>query len=950
MTLMKKIITLFAVASMVVAAVSCAKEIANSDVENETYTYTFTLGNAEANADTRAVFDETEGVIKYEVDDQVGMYHTANGEAFGSVYGKVTAVDASTGVATLEYQSNTPLAVNDILYAYAPNAYSVNSGLTVKTLTLSIPSNQTQVGAAFDSDAMPRVSVPLTVTEAVAKGEDVGILQMYNLGTLVKFNIYTDNSEYAEEDIVTVTYTSTSGNIAGSFTNYDLTGVSASSPINLGEGTDATIVTTVSGLTGVAASKTAGTSVVYMVVKPGTYSGTLSIHTDCAKYDFALDNKEFVRNHLKVFNVNLASSNCTRTEEKPIIPVSKTISAILKEMGKDGVDPGTAVNPLTFDEVVTIKTTGTGYSANVYGTYPDQDWRIYANGNGNVIISVAEGYELKSVRLTYTEHSNPTFSGPDSDVVDTSVDGKKSVTYNVTNAGHIRISAFQVAYDTETVEPASHDITLAGVTDGKIYLGKNENAEASFSVTSNYAWTATTTYEDGLTDSFAVDPESGNLQDAENNTTEINLLAMQTNTSDARKLGSISIENGGDAATVVEVWQSSGNVVITEGASWSYTFTEKVYTSTGEQTLNGQSWTMTGTGDGYFAYDATKGQQFGSGAKPYSNLSLTSNFGETYGINKVVINTSGASSIVGTVSVSVGGTALTSDGQASVELTASATDYVFTSDELLAGDIVISYAQTSSKAFYIKSIDINPSVRVLTMSDISCSNKTSSTLTFSWDAVDGAAGYQVSIDGGSTYGSTIQTTSYTWEGLSPETSYTIYVKAIGNGMTTSDSVAKSASATTNANTGTQDYTVTWNASIGSLGSEPGTGTISTGSFNWTYNRTLSSGVSYTGTSLNNGYLQIGKNGGVENITFSTSSIPGTIKSVSIDCASYQGKHNVEITVGGNSYLAKTGVPTWSSNNGGVKTGEGTSSGDIVINITDGTRALYIKSITVVYNK
>ena len=65
---------------------------------------------------------------------------------------------------------------------------------------------------------------------------------------------------------------------------------------------------------------------------------------------------------------------------------------------------------------------------------------------------------------------------------------------------------------------------------------------------------------------------------------------------------------------------------------------------------------------------------------------------------------------------------------------------------------------------------------------------------------------------------------------------------------------------------------------------------------------------------------------------------------------YKGKHNISITVGGTTYLAKTAVPTWSSNNGGVKTGTGTSSGEIIISFTDGTRALYIKSITVVYEE
>ena len=146
-----------------------------------------------------------------------------------------------------------------------------------------------------------------------------------------------------------------------------------------------------------------------------------------------------------------------------------------------------------------------------------------------------------------------------------------------------------------------------------------------------------------------------------------------------------------------------------------------------------------------------------------------------------------------------------------------------------------------------------------------------------------------------------------------------------------------------------ETTVSWTVSKDALGSGIGSGTIQTGTYTWSYTRTLISGSSYTGN-LNNGYLQIGKNGGVENLAFTTSAIPGTIKSVAVDCASYNNKHNISITVGGTTYLTKTATPKWSNNAGGTKTGTGESSGEIVISLTDGSRALYIKSITVVYEE
>lgn len=94
--------------------------------------------------------------------------------------------------------------------------------------------------------------------------------------------------------------------------------------------------------------------------------------------------------------------------------------------------------------------------------------------------------------------------------------------------------------------------------------------------------------------------------------------------------------------------------------------------------------------------------------------------------------------------------------------------------------------------------------------------------------------------------------------------------------------------------------------------------------------------------------QIGSNGNPATVTFSTSEITDKIKSVTVECASYQAKHTVAITVGSTSYLAATATPQWTTV--GSKTGTGNSTGEIVISFTPGNnaRAMYIKSITVVH--
>ena len=76
----------------------------------------------------------------------------------------------------------------------------------------------------------------------------------------------------------------------------------------------------------------------------------------------------------------------------------------------------------------------------------------------------------------------------------------------------------------------------------------------------------------------------------------------------------------------------------------------------------------------------------------------------TIGIfSKIIINTSGASSINGTLIVYVGDVQVGS----SIKLTSSATSYTINIPTDLTGQVKFVYSQTSSKAIYIKSITIN---------------------------------------------------------------------------------------------------------------------------------------------------------------------------------------------------------------------------------------------------
>lgn len=158
-------------------------------------------------------------------------------------------------------------------------------------------------------------------------------------------------------------------------------------------------------------------------------------------------------------------------------------------------------------------------------------------------------------------------------------------------------------------------------------------------------------------------------------------------------------------SSAVQITQSVNTITASITTNYDYTFSAQQYTEAGTVNLDDHNWTMAGTGDGYWGYDKQngKGQQFGSGNKPYSALTLTCS--DFIGIvSSVTVYTSGGSSVAATVQVSVGGTAYGS----AQSISASNTGYTFDLGGK-SGNVVISWTQTSSKALYVKEIVVHTS-------------------------------------------------------------------------------------------------------------------------------------------------------------------------------------------------------------------------------------------------
>ena len=144
-------------------------------------------------------------------------------------------------------------------------------------------------------------------------------------------------------------------------------------------------------------------------------------------------------------------------------------------------------------------------------------------------------------------------------------------------------------------------------------------------------------------------------------------------------------------------------------------------------------------------------------------------------------------------------------------------------------------------------------------------------------------------------------------------------------------------------------TWTWTASTKEdLGTKT-TAAVTLNGKDWTVTRDK---VNYTNFTY--GCIQLGKSKAPEQVTLTTSAFSGKqISSVSISCASYRGAHKCSIKVGDKVVLTKQSTSTWSNDENSAKpisVEKLSGSGDISISFTDGTRALYIKSISVTYTE
>ena len=416
---MKTTFKFFACLLLAAGLLACSQKEAPLEREEEDgeFSYVFKVGDPE----TKTTFDTDH--VAWSADDLVASY------ARTSLNKSTPVTIDGGGIPHITIRSSVALSTGDMVYAYYPHN-SANNSKEATAVTLEIPRNQVSGSA----DAMPMVALPFELTDDVPSytNQEVGTLRFLNLGSVVKLNIFSSNAAYQGETIENVTFQAGTA-CAGTFT-YDLTTVDASSPAAISGYAETDVVVTGNG----ASPITVGTNssdggVFYLVVAPGSYSGTFKIRTNRADYTYVSDkSRTYNRAGLKPLNIDIASANWTpATSYDTSIDSPREFAAFLA--GTSASDTG--------DYTITADLDMTGYSitsaSGFGGTLDGGDHSIknltssvplFATNSGtisNLILDESCAFTVSSTRFAplVAEGTDGTYN---------SVRNKASVTFTAT--------------------------------------------------------------------------------------------------------------------------------------------------------------------------------------------------------------------------------------------------------------------------------------------------------------------------------------------------------------------------------------------------------------------------------------------------------------------------------------------------------------------------------------
>ena len=444
---MKKIMKLFVfVAAAAMTLASCQKNevkpAAPQDVE-----YTFLLGS-ENDVDSKATIGENN--VVWETGDRLGTFTTSSTPS-NNKYSIITPGEP----ASFSVYASGGLAVGNMLYFYYP--YNEDAGTDKTAVTLSIPEEQD------GKDDMPMASLPFEVTTKSTENQTPydGQINLVNLAAIAEFNVFSSVEDYQSELVESVEFTVDGETaLAGSFT-FNLTTVDYSDKSTLViEGyAEKSVVASITPATFGASSDDAAK--VNMVVAPGTYTGTVVVETDKASYTFSVTNaKEFVRSAVKPLAVDLAKGERVEKTVEPEPEGVVTATLTFDDKAKR-TEYSTSIqvweeNGIKLTNAKESATTNVGDYANPARFYKNSTITIEAPG---YITKIEFNSVTTSDKLGFLKELLPNASVNDNVVTEVYDGLSASVSYSLTT-GQIQLNSITVTYTLggETPEPEEPEV------------------------------------------------------------------------------------------------------------------------------------------------------------------------------------------------------------------------------------------------------------------------------------------------------------------------------------------------------------------------------------------------------------------------------------------------------------------------------------------------------------
>ena len=288
----KTFVTLLAILSVSPVFFSCTEKEEMTTNQETGYTYHFEIDEA----DTRATL--TDDGVFWESGDRVGLFT-------GGVNSVAANVNVSTTPKTIDFTSASPLEEGTTIRAYYPFR---ENNTEVSAVKIEFPSYQ----KGGTVSAMPMAGVPTVFHE----GATNGAIRFMNLGSVLDFRVFS-SSLYTGEQIQSITFMAAPGSSVSGTALVDLVTVSWDEEgprvheLDWSDGRNFATLTPDNAT--VAASKDAAAADhLYLVVAPGTYSGSISVVTDAATYSFPISGVTCKRNGLKRVNLDLEKETAMR--------------------------------------------------------------------------------------------------------------------------------------------------------------------------------------------------------------------------------------------------------------------------------------------------------------------------------------------------------------------------------------------------------------------------------------------------------------------------------------------------------------------------------------------------------------------------------------------------------------------------------------------------------------